>query len=32
LHVVLQRELPELGPINHKWVYRLYRLDGLSIR
>jgi putative transposase len=32
LHILVQRELPELGPINHKRVYRLYRLDGLAIR
>ena len=32
LHILVQRELPDLGPINHQRVYRLYRLDGLAIR
>jgi putative transposase len=32
LHVLVQRELAELGPINRKRIYRLYRLDGLAIR
>jgi putative transposase len=29
LHILLQREG---WPVNHKWVYRLYRLEGLSLR
>ena len=32
LHILLQREVGSLNPLNHKRVQRLYRLEGLAIR
>lgn len=32
LHILLNREVGSLHPINHKRIQRLYRLEGLTIR